>query len=249
MNAARQIALIAGRELRSYFFQPLAWVVLTAVLLLNGWNFWLALAAFDQAAAPSSELLRFFFSGLLFWLPLLVSLPVIAMRLVAEERQTGTIETLLTTPVTEGQVAVGKYIAALAFYVVLWLPLLVYIVLLNFLAVVDWSAAAGGFLGLLLVGGYLLAAAMCASALTRNQMVAAILGFVVVMALFLTPFLASFAIQSEGWRTVFEHADLLRTMDDFPRGVIDTRRLIYPLSGAVLFVFASARLIEASKGR
>ncbi len=249
MNGVRQVALIAGRELRSYFFQPLAWVVLTAVLLLNGWNFWLALAAFNQAAAPSSELLRFFFSGLLFWLPLLVSLPVIAMRLLAEERQTGTLEALLTTPVSEGQVALGKYLAALAFYVVLWLPLVIYVGVLNFLADVDWSAAAGGFLGLLLVGAYLLAAAMCASVLTRNQIVAAILGFVVVMALFLTPFLAAFVIRDEATRKIFEHLDLLRTMDDFPRGVIDTRRVVYPLSGAVLFVFASARLIEASKGR
>ena len=249
MSALRVVALIAGRELRSYFFQPLAWVILTAVLVLNGWNFWLALAAFNQAAAPASELLRFFFSGLLFWLPLLVSLPVIGMRLVAEERQTGTLETLLTAPVTEGQMALGKYFAALAFYVVLWTPLVLYVGLLDWVGEVDWRSAAGGFLGLLLVGGYLLAAAMCASALTRNQIVAAIIGFVIVMALFLTPFLAAFVIREEGARGVFEHLDLLRTMDDFPRGVIDTRRIVYPVSGAALFLFVAARLIEVSKGR
>ena len=249
MNSLRAIALIAGRELQSYFYQPLAWVVLTGLLLLNGWNFWLVLANFNQAGVPADELLRFFFSGLLFWLPLLVSLPVLAMRLVAEERQTGTLETLLTAPVTEGQVAVGKYFGAFSFFTVLWSPLIVYIVLLDRLGGIDWSAAAGGFLGLLLVGGYLLAAAVFASALTRNQIVAAILGFVVVMALFLTPFLAAFVVRAEGAKHVFEYVDLLRTMDDFPRGVIDSRRILYPVSGTALLLFIAARLVEASKGK
>ncbi len=249
MNALRAVFLIAGRELRSYFFQPLAWVVLTALLLLNGWNFWLVLATFNQAGVPASELLRFFFSGMLFWLPLLMSLPVIAMRLVAEERQTGTLETLLTAPVTDGQVALGKYVGALSFFAVLWSPLVVYVAVLGRLGEIDVRAAAGGFLGLLVVGGYLLAAAVCASALTRNQIVAAILGFVVVMGLFLTPFLAGFVVRSEAAKHLFEYVNLFGTMDDFPRGVIDSRRLVYPLSGTVLLLFVAARLIEASRGK
>lgn len=249
MNGLRAIGFVAARELRSFFFQPLAWVVLTALLVLNGWNFWLALATFNQAGVPTVELIRFFFSGLLFWLPLLVSLPVLAMRLVAEERQTGTLETLMTAPVTEGQVALGKYLAALGFFCVLWLPIVLYVALLDWLGEVDWRAAAGGFLGLLLVGGYLLAASLCASALTRNQIVAAIVGFVVVMGLFLTPFLAVFVVRDEAVRHAFEYLDLLRTMDDFPRGVIDSRRIVYPLSGTVLFLFVAARLIEAAKGK
>ncbi len=249
MNALRAVARIAGRELQSYFFQPLAWVVLTALLLLNGWNFWLVLEFFNQAGVPAEELLRFFFAGLLFWLPLLVSLPVIAMRLVAEERQTGTLEPLLTAPVTEAQVAVGKYFGALAFFAVLWSPLVVYAALLARLGSIDWRSAAGGFLGLLLVGGYLLAVAVCASALTRNQIVAAIVGFVAVMALFLTPFLAGSVVRGEGLRHLASYLDLFQTMDDFPRGIIDSRRILYPVTGTVLFLFLAARLVEASKGK
>lgn len=249
MTPFSQTFLIAGRELRSYFLQPLAWVVLTAIMILNGWNFWMALAAFNKMGLPSADLVRFFFSGLLFWLPLLVSIPVIAMRLVAEERQTGTLETLLTAPVSDGQVALGKYLAALGFFTVLWSPMVIYVGLLRFLGGVDWRPAAGGFLGLFLVGSYLLAATMAASALTRNQIVAAIVGFVVVMTLFLTPFLVTMIAGSEPVRRLFEYSDLMRTMDDFPRGLIDSRRLLYPISGIVLFVFLTARLIEASRGK
>lgn len=249
MTGLRTVALIMARELRSYFLQPLAWVVLTALLLLNGWNFWLVLATFNQVGAPMVELLRFFFSGLLFWLPLLVALPLLAMRLVAEERQTGTIETLLTAPVSELQAALGKYFAALAFYVVLFSPLALYVLVLSRLGDVDWRAAAGGFLGLLLVGAYLLSAALCASALTRNQIVAAILGFAVVMALFLTPFLAGYVFRDDAWKKLADHVDLLRLMDDFTRGIIDSRRLVYTLSGTALFLFLTARLLDAAKAK
>jgi len=249
MNGARAVLCIAGRELRSFFYQPLAWVVLTALLLLNGWNFWLALESFNQAGFPAAEIMRFFFSGLLFWLPLIVSLPLIAMRLIAEERQTGTLETLLTAPVTEGEVTLGKYLAALGFFVVLFSPLALYTLLLSRLGEIDFRAAAGGFLGLLLVGGYLLSAAVCASALCRNQIVAAVVGFALVSALFLTPFLASFVATGDAARAALSQIDLLRTMDDFPRGLVDLRRIVYPVSGTAFFLFAAARLLEAAKGR
>ncbi len=249
MSGLRAIGLVARRELQSYFLQPLAWVILTALLLLNGLNFWAVIWNFNAYGASSTELLRFFFGGILFWLPLLVSLPAIAMRLVAEERQSGTLETLLTAPVTEGQVAIGKYLAALVFFLVLWSPYVVYVFLVDRLGDIDWHAAACGFLGLVLVGGYLLSAAVAASALTRNQIVAAILGFVAVMGLFLAPFLLSFMAHDETWKKAWEYLDLLRTMDEMPRGIVDTRRLVYPLSGIVFFVFLTARLIEAAKGK
>lgn len=249
MSGLRTIALIAGRELRSYFFQPLAWVILTALLLLNGWNFWLVLATFNQVGAALDELLGFFFSGLLFWLPLLVAIPLVAMRLVAEERQTGTIETLLTAPVNEHHAVLGKYLAALAFYAVLFSPLVVYVLMVARLGDVDLRAAAGGFLGLFLVGGYLLSAALCASALTRNQIVAAVFGFAIVMALFLTPFLAEFVFQDATQRAVAEHLNLLKLMDEFTRGLVDSRRLVYTLSGTAFFLFLATRLMEAGKGK
>jgi ABC-2 type transport system permease protein len=199
--------------------------------------------------APFSELVLFFFRGFLFWIPLLVGLPAIAMRLLAEERQTGTLETMLTAPVTENQLVVGKYLAALSFFAVLWAPLPVYLALLSPFGTVDWHAAGAGMLGLFLVGAYLLAVALLASALTRNQIIAAIVGFVLVTGLFFIPFLAGLVAHDELARRVAEHLDLIGLLEQFPRGVVDTRHLVYPLSGIVFCLFASARLLEAAKGR
>jgi ABC-2 type transport system permease protein len=249
MNALRTVLVIAGRETRSFFLQPLAWVVLTSLLLLNGFWFWFAIDAFNARGLPSSELVRFFFSSLLFWLPLLIGLPVIAMRLIAEERQTGTIETLLTAPVTETRVVVGKYLAALFFFLVLWSPILLYIGIVEWYGDVDWWSAVAGLLGLVLSGGFLLSAAVCASTLTRNQIIAAVAGFVVVVALFFVPFLAGLLAEDETWRTVWRHADLYTLTDEFSRGIVRSSRIVYALSGIVLFLFASARLMEAFKER
>lgn len=249
MNAVRVVAAVAGRELRSFFLQPLAWVVLTSLLLLNGLVFWNALALFNLQGLPSSELVRFIFSSLLFWLPLLIGLPVIAMRLIAEERHSGTIETLLTAPVTETQVVLGKYAAALAFFIVLWSPLLAFVGLVEYYGDVDWWSAASGFLGLVLTGGFLLAAALCASAVTRNQIVAAVIGFVLVIGLFVLPLLAGLLAAGGPWEPLWKHLDLYSAVDEFARGIVRSSRVVYPVSGAALFLFLAARLMEAIKGR
>ncbi len=239
---------IAARELRSLFLQPLAWVVLTVLLGFSSMSFWWVIGYPSANALPAIEVQSFMFTGLLFWLPLLVFLPLIAMRLIAEERQTGTIETLLTAPVTETQMVIGKYSAALAFYVVLIAPFLLFLSLLARYGAVDWKAAASGFLGLLLIGAFLLAAAMTASALTRNQIVAAITGFIVVLLLYIAPALLQSQLPTgEFWQRFGSQLDLMAAMQDFSRGVVSSARLIYPLSGIVFCVFATARLVEASK--
>ena len=249
MSAVRAVTAIATRELRSLFLQPLAWVVMTALLLLNGLVFWNALAIFNLQGLPSSELVRFIFESLLFWLPLLIALPVIAMRLIAEERQSGTIETLLTTPVTETQVVVGKYAAALLFFVVLWTPLLAFVGLVEYYGDVDWRAAGSGFLGLVLTGGFLLSAALCASALTRNQIVAAVIGFVLVFGLFVLPLLAGFQAEGGPYESLFRHMDLYTAISEFARGIVRTSRVVYTVTGAAFFLFVAARLMEAFKGQ
>lgn len=239
---------IASRELRSLFLQPLAWVVLTVLVGFSSLSFWWILSYPSASALPAIEVQSFIFTGLLFWLPLLVFLPLIAMRLIAEERQTGTIETLLTAPVTETQMVIGKYAAAWSFYLVLISPFLLYLVLLARYGAVDWKAAASGFLGLALIGAFLLAAATTASALTRNQIVAAITGFIVVLLLYLAPALLQGQLPAgEAWLRLGNHLDLMSSMQDFSRGVISSARLAYPLTGIAFCLFVAARLVEASK--
>lgn len=249
MSALRSIGLIAGREIRSYFLQPLAWVVMTVMLAFMGYSFSSLLSVPGVSSAPALEVQRFLFTALLFWIPLLVFIPVVAMRLIAEERQSGTLETLLTAPVTENQVALGKYLAALFFFLVLISPFALFVALIGHFGEVDWLAALSAFLGLGLVGGFLIAVALCASSLTRNQIVAAIVGFVVVLFLYMAPLLAGLLARDPLWLEVFRYANLIETMEEFAGGIVDSRRIVYPLSGAVFFVFASARLIEAAKGK
>lgn len=249
MNALRSIGLIAGREIRSLFLQPLAWVVLTVMLAFMGYSFSALLSFPGISSAPAVEVQRFLFTALLFWIPLLVFLPVVAMRLIAEERQSGTLEALLTAPVSENQVAVGKYLGALFFYAVLVSPFALFLGIIGYLGEADWRAGGAAFLGLLLLGGYLLSVALCASSLTRNQIVAAIVGFVAVLFLYMAPLLAGLLVRDPLWTEIASYLNLIEAMEDFARGLVDSRRVAYPLSGIVFFVFASARLIEAAKGR
>ena len=249
MSGPMPALLVAGRELRSTFLQPLAWVVLTALWFFTGLSFWSVVSISGVYSLPAIEMQRALFTATLFWLPLLVALPVIAMRLIAEERQTGTIETLLTAPITENQVALGKFLAGLGFFLVLLTPFPIYLGLLARFGEVDLGAAMAGLLGMVLVGGFFLAAAVCASALTRNQIVAAIVGFVAVLSLYVAPLFGSQLAQSGPWNTVWTHLNLLDTLDTFAKGVVSTRRALYPVSGIVFFVFATARLIEISKGK
>ncbi len=119
----RKIWAIIRRELIAYFSSPLAYIVMTAFLLMQGYIFYLIVSFLNNPQTPAMTPLRLFFGGtIFFWLFLLFVVPVITMRLIAEERRSGTIEVLLTSPVTEAQVVIGKFVAALIFYVALWLP-------------------------------------------------------------------------------------------------------------------------------
>ncbi len=248
MRAPAHVAVIARREIVSLFQQPLAWVVLAATSALLGYAFGTLISLPGIASAPLLEVQRALFTASLFWLPLLVVLPLIAMRLVAEERQTGSIEILLAAPVTAGEIATGKFLGALVFYLALLAPFPVFLALLGSAGTLDLSAAIAGLAGLVVVGAYLLAVGLFASAATRNQVVAACLGFVFLVALFTLPLAAGGMARAPAARAAWDQLNLLATMDELSRGLVAARRLVYPLSGTVLFVFLAARLIERLRG-
>ncbi len=249
MRTLRSTFLIAEREFGSYFLQPLAWVVLTALWAFMGLAFWLVLSMFSVYPAPAIELQRELFRSMLFWLPLLVALPVLAMRLLAEERQSGTLENLLTAPITESAVVAGKFAAALSFFLVIISPFALYLGILGYYGELDLAAAFAGLLGMILTGALLLAASLAASALVRNQIVAAIVGFVTVLVLYIGPLFAGQLAPSGPGSAVWEYLNLWMLLDAFSRGIIDSQHLVYPLSGTVFFLFLAARLLESSKGK
>jgi ABC-2 type transport system permease protein len=245
-----KILAIVRRELIAYFSSPLAYIVLTAFLLMQGYIFYIIVSFLNNPMTQAMTPLRLFFGGtVFFWLFLLFTVPVITMRLLAEERRSGTIEVLLTSPVTEGQVIAGKFLAALLFYVVLWLPTLIYVVLLKQHSSIDLRPVMAGYLGVLLVGFLFLAVGTFTSTLTNNQLIAAIIAFAALIALFSIGLVEQLLVSSSVIRDALGYMNLWTHMDDYAKGIIDTRHVVYELSVGLLFLFLAAKSLEVKKWR
>jgi len=236
------------RELRAYFLSPLAYVLLAFFLLLNGAAFATIVSYMTNPNAPPGRPFDFFFGGFLFWIVLLFVVPVITMRLIAEERRSGSIEVLMTAPVSELQVVVGKYLAALAFYAFLWAPTLLYAVLIDRWSDVDWGILAAGYLGTLLIGALFLAIGTFASATAKSQIVAAMIAFALMLLVFFVAFLPGL-VRSDAVKEVLSYVSVLDHMDDFSRGIVDSRRLVFYVSSILFFLYASAKALEDRKWR
>lgn len=237
------------RELRAYFFSPLAYAVLTFFLLVNGFVFWVIVSFLSSPRSQGGAPVELFFGQtVFFWLVLLFIAPAITMRLLSEERRSGTIEVLMTSPVTETQVVVGKFLAALAFYLFLWLPTLIYVAIVQHYSTVDWGPVGAAFLGIAGIGAVFVAVGVFASAVSRNQVVAASLAFAILILLFSFGLLENL-VNAQWLKQGFSYLDLWSHMDDFSKGIVNTRRLVYCASLTVFFLFLSARALEANKWR
>jgi len=246
----RKTWAIIRRELIAYFSSPLAYIVMTAFLLMQGYIFYLIVSFLNNPQTPAMTPLRLFFGGtIFFWLFLLFVVPVITMRLIAEERRSGTIEVLLTSPVTEAQVVVGKFLAAMAFYLALWLPTVLYVVILGRHSKIDLGPVAAGYLGVVLLGFMFLAVGTLASTLSTNQLIAAIIAFAAMVLLFSIGLVEQLMTSSSVLRDAFAHMNLWTQMDDFAKGIVDTRHVVYQLSMGVLFLFLAAKSLEVKKWR
>ncbi|NOZ93420.1 MAG: ABC transporter permease subunit [Acidobacteria bacterium] len=246
----RKVLAIVRRELIAYFSSPLAYMVMTAFLLMQGYIFYLIVSFLNQPGTQAMTPLRLFFGGtIFFWLFLLFVVPVITMRLIAEELRSGTLEPLLTAPVTEGQVIAGKFLAALGFYVILWLPTIVYVLILKSHSAIDLGPVAAGYLGILLLGFLFLGVGTFASTLTNNQLIAAILAFAATVALFSVGLLEQLVVSSSFFKSALSYMNLWTQMDDFARGIVDTRHIVYQLSVGLLFLYLATKSLEWKKGR
>jgi ABC-2 type transport system permease protein len=238
-----------NRELRAYFFSPLAYVVLFFFLVINGFVFAMIISFLNDPRSPAGRPLDLFFGGtLFFWLLLLFIAPVLTMRLLSEELRSGSIEVLMTAPVTEGQVVAGKYLAALAFYLFLWLPTLAYAGVVAYYSEVDWGPILAGYLGILGIGALFLSVGLFASAMTRSQLLAAIITFALLIFFFSFGLLENL-VNNEAVREAFGYLNLWSHMDEFAKGIVDTRRLVYYLSGTLFFLFLTSRALEDRKWR
>lgn len=242
----KRLFAIVGREWRAYFLSPLGWVILAAFLLVNGLIFAAIVQFLNAPGAPKEGAFRLLFTNTYFWIFNLFVVPVITMRLLAEERKSGTIEILLTSPVSEATVVLGKFLGALGFFLTLWAPTLIYVAFLRSQTTIDLGPVAASYLAIALLGSFFLSVGVLASALTKNQIVAAILAFAMLIPLF-SAGLAEQTANDPGTRAALSYFNLWDHMDEFVRGVVDTRRVVYYLSGTVLFLFLAMVALASKK--
>ncbi|MGH7314137.1 MAG: ABC transporter permease subunit [Candidatus Rokuibacteriota bacterium] len=247
---------IFKKDMRLYFTSPIAWVILTIFTLITGYFFYSIFAYYTLASMQSmmnpmmaremsvtDSVLRPLFSNIS--VILLLLMPLVTMRLFAEERRSGTIELLLTYPVRDGAVLVGKYLAALAMYGVMLALTLVYPAVVLYFARVEWGVLATGYLGLLLMGATFLAVGIFASSLTENQIVASIITFGVLLIFWVIGWSADYA--GGIWGRVLSHISLLEHFDSFAKGVLDTKDILYYVNFTIVALFLTLRSLEARR--
>ena len=236
----RTAQAVAWKEIQVYFSSPTAYIVGMMFLALSGFFFARDLNdSFPQASLSS------FFDGAILILILLA--PALTMRLMAEEQKLGTIELLLTAPVRDWEVVAGKYVASLVILLATVAMTLYYTILLFVFASPDPGPIYAGYLGLALYGGAALSVGLLCSTLTSNQIVAAVVAMGILLALFFAD-LAPANIGG-GASTVIRELSIKSHFEDFGRGVIDTKHIVYFVSVIAFFLFLSIRALESRRWR
>lgn len=234
---------IASRELSSLFRLPVGWVVIALYTLLTGAVFAYLIVSPGQAAS-----MRVFFA-IAGWL-LLPVVPAVSMRLLSEEFRSGTIEPLLTSPVSDAAVVLGKYLGGFAFLVVMFLPTLLHVAILAWLSSPrpDPGPVLAGYLCLLLVGAFYLSIGLLVSSLTSNQTLA-FLGTFFVLLMVLMIGLVPVERAPEAVRPVLAALSVRARVDDFAKGIIDTAHIVFFVGASALFVVLTAVAMESRRWR
>jgi ABC-2 type transport system permease protein len=219
--------------------------------VLTGLNFWWILIQLGDGESLTMATQQMF--GGLICFSLLVIVPLITMRLFAEERKLGTLEALLTTPISAAQVVLAKFAGALVFYMMLWLPILAYTAIQQKLSPAealqfpDYGALRAGFLGIVLVGGVYLAIGLLMSSLTSNQIVAAISCFALISVFFFTTLFMAYTAPNPMMRALGQYLSPYAHLLDSSRGIVDIRILVLYLSYMAWFLFAAVKVVESKR--
>ncbi len=236
----RNISAITNRELLSLFCSPVAYIVIAGFLLITGV---LAMDAF-QPGQPATLRVVFGFAPYV----LAIIVPAIVMRTISEEYRSGTIEALMTTPLSDTELVLGKFLASLIFYVIMLATTVAYYVLMAIYGNPDLGASLAAYLGLLLVGIAFIAVGVFASSLTSNQIVAWMIAAVpLIVFVWFSGFIVG---KAEGWlREVFRRIDINWHVSQFNRGLVGTESVIFFLGTAILFLFLAVKVVESRRWR
>ncbi len=253
----RNVLAIANKEFRSYFASPIAYILIGLFALLFGYFFYVFLMMFVReseqmmqfggggAANVNQMMIRGLFQNTA--VVILFAMPMITMRTYSEEKRSGTIELLLTSPVTDPEIIVGKFLGALTLYGAMLVVTMLYIAILFRIGNPEWRPIVAGYLGLLLMGGCFVSAGLFISSLTKNQIVAGFLTF----ATFLMLWIISWMGESSGptTRDVLNYLSVTEHLDDFSRGIIDTKHVVYYLSFITFGLFLTAKSVDSERWR
>lgn len=241
------LVAIYRREMLSLWVSPLAWVLLFVFLLIQGVSFYLMVqhfANFSGASMDYGPVAAYFGQSIFIPMSLIVLCPALTMRLFAEERRSGTIEALMTAPVSPLGVVLGKYLATLTTYLLMWAPTLLYVVILRKTGTVDWPVVGASYLGLLGIGAGYLAIGMLMSAVSKSQLIALILSLLFIFGLFILG-IGEYVFEPGPLRDACAHVSVFSQLVDFSKGIIDLRRLVFDLSLVLLPLFLTARVVDS----
>jgi ABC-2 type transport system permease protein len=237
----KNVSAIFAREIKSYFTSPIAYVLLIVFSLLTGFFF---AAYFNWATRYAGEAtLRSIFQNIS--ITMIFVAPLITMRLFAEEKRSGTIELLMTSPVTDIEVVIGKFLASLALFTLMLVSTILCPFFLMFYARPDLSPMLVGYFGLFLLGASFLSLGIAASSITNNQIVAALISFVFLLGLWTIGWMSS-AVGSTISK-IFSYVSLVEHFEDFSKGIIDTKHVVYYVGFSCFCLFLSVKMVQSSR--
>ena len=247
------VLAIARKELSAYFASPIAYVVVGFFALMFGFFYYSLLLYFDrqslqaagQAVNVNEQFLRpvFLNATVIF----LFVLPLVTMRTYSEEKRSGTIELLLTAPLTDLQIILGKFLGAMGLYSAMLAVTLVHVGLLFVFGNPEWRPVVTTYLGLLLMGGCFISLGLLISSLTKNQIVAGMITFGVFLMLWVINWIASF--MGPTTQQVLNYLSITDHLDDFTKGILDTKHLVYYVSFITFGLFLTARSVDTERWR
>lgn len=251
----RNVIAIAHKELRSYFSSPMAYIVIGFFLLPFGVFFYLYLQAFVRQSLQSAQMggamnvnqqvVRYVLQNAS--VIILFIMPMITMRTYSEEKRSGTIELLLTSPVSDVEIILGKFFGALGLYAAMLGVTLLYMAILFVYGNPEWRPLVAGYLGLLLMGGAFVSIGLLISSTTNNQIVAGVVTFVVFLLLWIIGWFADSAGPTFG--PITSYLSITEHFDDFSKGIIDTKHVIYYLSLITFGLFLTAKSVDTERWR
>lgn len=241
----RNFLALTRRELGVYFVSPMAYIILTALLFIIGRVFVSSMEGLASNSLPVDYRMT------LQWLMVLVVLtsPLVTMRLIAEEKNKGTLEIILTAPISDAAFVLAKFAASMVLLVYLLAPTVGYIVIISRYGPVDVGAVACGYLGILFVGAVLYSVGLLVSSLCTSQITAGVLTLMVAVLLVMAFLMIPGLEENSPLRPILAYVDLGGNFADFLKGVVDRTRLVYLLSVIGFFLFLTTRVVESRRWR